>query len=59
MAIHVYDVLGRRVMTLVDDFRAAGSYDLELDTRSLAGGTYILQLISGDQQETVRFTSVR
>lgn len=59
VAIHVYDMLGRRVMTLVDDFRAAGSYDLELDTRSLAGGTYILQLISGDQRETVRFTSVR
>jgi hypothetical protein len=35
--IHVYDVAGRKVATLVDEAKAPGSYELSLDASTLGG----------------------
>src|SRR5690606_39387464 len=51
----VYDVLGRRVATLVNEHLAAGTYEVDWDTRTgfeLASGMYIYTLRAGDFVES-------
>jgi hypothetical protein len=47
--IKVYDVLGNEVATLVDEFKPAGSYEIEFNSNdfNLASGIYFYQLKSG------------
>lgn len=40
----VYDVLGQRVATLVNNFVAAGKYEIEFDASELASGIYFYTL---------------
>jgi len=50
--LKVYDVLGREVATLVDEFRNAGNYDVEFNPvsniRHPASGVYFYQLKAGE-----------
>jgi len=51
----IYDVLGRRVATLVNEHLAAGTYEVDWDTRTgfeLASGMYIYTLRAGDFVES-------
>lgn len=60
-SLRVYDVLGNEVATLVDEYRPAGSYDVEFGTKNLlaghvgselSSGIYFYQLKAGDYVET-------
>ena len=42
--VTVYDVLGREVVTLVNEEKAPGRYQVPWDARDLAGGVYFLRL---------------
>jgi hypothetical protein len=42
--LSIYNLLGQRVLTLVDGFRTAGSYTINLDASQLASGWYVYQL---------------
>ena len=61
--IKVFNVLGREVATLVDEFRDAGSYEVEFHPesgiRELASGVYFYQLKSGGFVETKKMLLVR
>lgn len=46
--LKVFDVLGREVTTLVNEFLAPGTYRSILDGNRLASGTYIYTLTSGN-----------
>ena len=52
VTLKVYDVLGKEVATLVDEYRDAGSYEVEfkssVSSLQLASGIYYYQLIAGD-----------
>jgi len=54
--LKVYDVLGNEVATLVNEYRNAGSYEVEFKSsvgiRQLANGVYFYQLKAGDYLET-------
>jgi hypothetical protein len=54
--LKVYDVLGNEVATLVDEYRNAGSYEVEfkstIGNRQLANGIYFYRLKVGDYVET-------
>ncbi|MCU0342323.1 MAG: YCF48-related protein [Ignavibacterium sp.] len=54
--LKVYDVLGNEVATLVDEYRNAGSYEVEfksaVGSRQLANGVYFYCLKAGDYVET-------
>jgi len=54
--LKVYDVLGNEVATLVDEYRNAGSYEVEfkssVGSRQLANGVYFYQLKAGKYFET-------
>lgn len=62
--LEVYDLLGRRVETLVDGRMTAGVHTLQWsgDTRSgqqLASGTYLVRLQAGDQMRTMKMVLVK
>ena len=46
VSLKVYDLLGRPVRTLVDEFRPAGSYQVQFDGSSLPNGPYAYRLSS-------------
>lgn len=50
--LKVYDVLGKQVATLVDEYRDAGSFEAEFNAVNLASGIYYYQLKAGDFIET-------
>lgn len=57
--LHVYDLLGREVTTLVNDDLAPGSYETTFDAKNLASGTYFYRLQSGGRVETKKLLLVR
>ncbi|MBU1880527.1 T9SS type A sorting domain-containing protein, partial [bacterium] len=46
--LSVYDISGRKVATLIDGFRNAGSYEVTFDGSKLASGIYFYRLTAGD-----------
>jgi photosystem II stability/assembly factor-like uncharacterized protein len=50
--LKVYDLLGREVATLVDEFNPAGNYKVEFDASNLSSGTYFYRLTTGEFVET-------
>jgi len=48
VSIKVYDFLGREVETLVNEFKATGSYELEFDASNLPSGTYFYSMLAGN-----------
>lgn len=63
--LKVYDVLGNEVVTLVDEYKPAGNYEVDfhnLETRhgvSLPSGVYFYQLRAGDFVETKKMILLR
>jgi hypothetical protein len=46
--LKIYDVLGREVATLVNEYRDAGIYEVEFDGSQLSSGVYYYQLKIND-----------
>lgn len=55
----VYDVLGRRVATLVDAERAPGRHLAQVNASGLSGGTYFYRIRMGDFRATKKLVVVR
>jgi RecA/RadA recombinase len=55
----VYDMLGRKIKTLVDERQSAGRQKATLQARSLSSGVYVFRLRIGDHMETGRLVHVR
>jgi len=50
--LKIYDVLGNEVATLVDEYKPAGSYEVEFDASPLTSGVYFYQLNAGEFIQT-------
>ncbi|MDG5768248.1 T9SS type A sorting domain-containing protein [Balneolales bacterium ANBcel1] len=59
VSLVVYDVMGRRVATLVDRAMPAGSHTALFDASDLAGGVYLYRLTAGDLTQTRQMTVVK
>jgi hypothetical protein len=57
--MHVFDVLGRRVRTLVDREQDAGRCTAWFNGAGLAAGTYLVRLRAAGQIETRSITLVK
>ncbi len=55
----VYDLLGRRVATLVDGFVNAGTHTIRFEDSRLPSGVYLYQLESGSYRATRRMTLMK
>ena len=52
VSLQVFDVLGRQVATLVDDWKEPGTYTVEWDAAEVSSGVYFCRLVSGDFVQT-------
>jgi len=48
ITLEIYDILGRKISTLVNEHRQAGSYEQVFDASSLSSGVYVYKLQAGD-----------
>jgi hypothetical protein len=46
--LEIFDILGRRITTLINEQRTAGIYQQTFDASSLASGVYVYKLQAGD-----------
>ena len=57
--LKVYDVLGNEAATLVDEYKNAGSYEINFNGNSLSSGIYFYTLTAGSFVETKKMTFLR
>jgi hypothetical protein len=57
--LSVFDMLGRRVATLVSEEKPAGSYSVKWDASNMAGGVYFCTLEAGAVRATRRMLLIR
>lgn len=57
--LKVYDVLGREVATLVDEYKSAGRYEINFDGNILSSGVYYYQIRAGDFISTKKMVLLR
>jgi hypothetical protein len=48
VTLKIYDILGKEVKTLVNEFKSNGEYSINFNADKLSSGVYFYQLISGD-----------
>ncbi|MBX7043289.1 MAG: DUF1028 domain-containing protein, partial [Ignavibacteria bacterium] len=59
VTLRIYDLSGREVEVLVDEYLSAGSYAKTFDARGLASGIYFYSLTAGDYSQTRRMALVK
>lgn len=58
--LEVFDVLGRKVITLINgEVIQPGRYNINFDARSLASGMYIYRLVIGSEVLTKKMTLIK
>ncbi|UCC79309.1 MAG: right-handed parallel beta-helix repeat-containing protein [Candidatus Zixiibacteriota bacterium] len=55
----VYDLLGRQVQTLIDEYLLAGSHTVTFDASYLSSGVYFYRLQAGEMVETKRMVLLK
>jgi Secretion system C-terminal sorting domain len=59
VSIKVYDILGREVSTLVNEYKTAGTYSIEFNASWFASGIYFYQIHSGNFVETKKMVLIK
>ncbi|MEP5049848.1 MAG: T9SS type A sorting domain-containing protein, partial [Balneola sp.] len=59
VTITLYDMLGRKLSTLVNERKTAGSYQITLDMSSYSSGIYLYRMQSGTFIKTRRLTLIK
>ncbi|GBD87348.1 hypothetical protein BMS3Abin03_01280 [bacterium BMS3Abin03] len=55
----VYDILGRKIKSLVNEYKYAGSYEVNFDASNLSSGVYFYQLKTQTFVQTKKMVLVR
>ena len=59
VSLKVYDLLGREVATLVDEYKQAGNYTVTFNAENLTSGVYIYRLVSGENNAMNRMLLIK
>ena len=59
VTVKVYDVLGNEILTLVNEEKSAGSYEIEFHSTDLSSGIYFYQLRAGSYTDTKKMILIR
>jgi hypothetical protein len=51
--------MGREIKTLLNEFKQAGTYEVEFDAINLPSGVYFYRMISGDYSEAKKMILLR
>ena len=54
VSLRVYDILGKEVVTFVNEKLSPGKYKVEFDGRGLTSGVYFYRLTAGEFTDTKR-----
>jgi hypothetical protein len=57
--LKVYDILGREVAVLINEFKAAGSYTIDFNASSISSGVYFYTLKSGNFTGTKKMLLIK
>ncbi len=57
--LKVFDLLGREIVTLVDEERPAGSYEIIFDGKNLQSGIYFYQLTSDNFKKSIKMLLIK
>ncbi|MBI5464368.1 MAG: family 10 glycosylhydrolase [Ignavibacteriales bacterium] len=57
--LKIYDVLGRELLTLVDEWLAQGKYDSRFDASGLPSGVYFYRLVANGKVDTKKMQLIR
>ncbi|MFH0736186.1 MAG: T9SS type A sorting domain-containing protein [bacterium] len=52
VTLKIYDILGKEITTLVNEFKTTGKYNVQFNASNLASGMYIYQIKVGDYSNT-------
>jgi hypothetical protein len=56
--VELYDLLGRQVAVISDQFQQAGTYAVQVETKNLPSGIYILRLVTAQEVGAVKIAVV-
>jgi hypothetical protein len=59
VSLKIYDVLGKEIMTLVNENRTAGNYAVEFNGGNLASGAYFYRIEAGDFRDIKRMILIK
>ncbi len=59
VTLKVYDILGREIVTLVNEEKPAGSYEVEFNGSKYASGVYFYQLKAGNYLDTKKMMLIK
>ncbi|MCF7811561.1 T9SS type A sorting domain-containing protein [bacterium] len=59
VTLSVYDLSGRRQMTLVSDYMQSGNYSMSLNAENLPSGVYLIKLENGSQTAVKKMALMR
>jgi Secretion system C-terminal sorting domain len=57
--LKIYDVLGKEIVTLIDEFKSAGKYEVDFDASGLPSGVYLYRMTAGSFTETKKIILVK
>ncbi|MFH1525179.1 MAG: lamin tail domain-containing protein, partial [Bacteroidota bacterium] len=57
--LQVYDMLGREIQTLVDEYKPQGVYEVSFDASSLTSGLYFYKLTAGNFVQTKKLVLLK
>ena len=55
----VYDVTGKEVATLVNEYKSAGKHQMDFNASTLASGIYFYKLVAGNYTETKKMVVLK
>ena len=55
----MFDLLGREIATLVDEYKEAGYHEVEFNSAALASGVYYYQLKAGSYVQSKKMVVIR
>jgi len=59
VTLKVYDILGKEISTLINEFKKAGEYEARFVAENLASGIYFYRLTAGEYLETKIMTLIK
>jgi hypothetical protein len=59
VTIKVYNVLGKEIMTLVNEYKSTGNYKVEFDAKNLTSGIYFYQIKTNDFIQTKKMSLLK
>ncbi len=59
VTVKVYDILGKEVKTLVNEFKSVGNYSVLFDASSLSSGIYFYKMSAGEFSDVKRMVLVK